>query len=927
MLSAAMPAVAAPSVLALMVVAFALGGGFNKESVSVGKVNAVRDDPPASSSPEPQLVRASAPSPPPAISPPAPTSPPPAISPPAPTSPLAQVVPVACEDFVDAAGALPSPCRAGVPAPGESLVALVSRHSVALAAALDSVDRHDFAGAQAAAAKIDGVANDLVSWMAATSITAGLKSSQVVDTMAALSDWPGQAQMRARYEEALGREHPDNATVLKIFADAPPTTAAGTVLYAKALVGSGREEEANALVRRYWRGGLVSADGEQAILSAFGSVLVAADHQARAAWFLYQGRTWDAERAARPLDKGLRDLFAAWIAASRQRRDADKLLDKVPPELRQDPGYLFARIETLRQAGRIGDAAAMMRSAPTDAKVLVDPDAWSEERQLLARDVAIKDPRLAWTLTAANVGASPAERMDAEFEAGWYALRYLNNAATAAENFRISASLASGLTMTPASGPIKQARAEYWCGRAADALGQLSVAADHYRAAGRFATTFYGQLALMSLGSAELPIAPPPLIDEKTEQRFLSRELVQVAGRLTAIGRNDEAGIFYRYLAETLTDPAEIALLARMAEREDNYALALQVGKVAIGRQAGVDAIAFPIAAVPTLDRSDVEVPAVYAVARQESAFQVVASSPAGAKGLLQLMPATAREVAGRLGMPFSADRLSRDPTYNTTLGAAFLGSLVAHFNGSYAMSFAAYNAGEGRVQEWAKTYGDPRGHEVDVIDWIERIPYDETRNYVQRTLENLQVYRARMGLPALRLADDLTGHPGGWSDPLAIAVPKRPPAQPLKLATAVSTASEDVAADDGEVPPTAAGKVGAADKATPAQVVAEGPRPRHPPADNAKAARVLADNGKLQHGVADAAKGKRSPTEVVKARALADKGKGQRVVADNGKSRDARRVLDKATGNRLVTDRPACAHNSSSHGVDAAHRLRRCVA
>jgi soluble lytic murein transglycosylase len=921
MLSAALPTVAAPSVLALMVLAFALGGGFNSETVSVGKTNAVRDDAPAISSPEPQIVQASLPGTPVAIGAFAPTSPP------APASPLPQLAPVECGDFVDAAGALPSPCRAGVSTPGESLVALVSQHSLALAAVLDAVDRRDFAGAQAAAAKIDGVANDLVSWMAATSITAGLKSSQIADTMAALSDWPGRAQMRARYEEALGREHPDTSTVLKIFADTPPTTAAGTVLYAKALAGSGREEEANALVRRYWRQGLIAADGESAILSAFGGVLVAADHQARAAWFLYQGRTWDAERAARPLDKGLRDLFTAWIAATRQRRDADKLLDKVPSELRQEPGYLFARIEALRQAGRIGDAAAMMQSAPTDATVLVDPDAWSEERQLLARDVAVKDPRLAWTLTAANVGASPAERMDAEFEAGWYALRYLDNPATAAENFRISASLASGLPVSLASGPIKQARAEYWCGRAADALGQVSVAADHYRAAGRFATTFYGQLALMSLGSVELPIAPPPTIDEKTERRFLSRELVQVAGRLTSIGRNDEAGIFYRYLAETLTDPAEIALLARMVEREDNYALALQVGKVAIGRQAGVDAIAFPIAAVPTLDRSDVEVPAVYAVARQESAFQVAASSPAGAKGLLQLMPATAREVAGRLGMPFSADRLSRDPTYNTTLGAAFLGSLVAHFNGSYAMSFAAYNAGEGRVQEWAKTYGDPRGHEVDVIDWIERIPYDETRNYVQRTLENLQVYRARMGLPALRLADDLTGHPGGWSDPLAIAVARRVPAQPPK--PAVSAVSADVAADDGKVPPTVGDQAGAAaaDKATPTQVIAELPKPRHPPTDSAKTARVVADNGKPLHGVADAGKGKRSATEIVKARALADKGKGQRVVADNGKSRDARRVLEKGAGNRLATDRPVCTRNSTPHGADAAHRLRRCVA
>src|SRR6185369_16458443 len=232
--------------------------------------------------------------------------------------------------------------------------------------------------------------------------------------------------------------------------------------------------------------------------------------------------------------------------------------------------------------------------------------------------------------------------------------------------------------------------------------------------------------------------------------------------------------MFYRQLAETLTDPAEIALLAAMAQDEDNYSLALQVGKVANARQSGADAVAFPMEAVPSLGRADIELPAVYAVARQESAFQIGAVSPVGAQGLLQLMPATAREVAGRLGMPYSKDRLSTDPSYNATLGAAFLGSLLAQFNGSYAMSFAAYNAGAGRVQEWTKTYGDPRGSDADVVDWIERIPFDETRNYVKRTLENLQVYRARLGMPALRLEADLTGQPGNWRDPLASVPPRR---------------------------------------------------------------------------------------------------------------------------------------------------------
>jgi soluble lytic murein transglycosylase len=682
----------------------------------------------------------------------------------------AEIIPPPCpaRNFVDDAGALPSPCRTGVSAPAQSLIVTLSPHGLALKAALDAIDKGDLAGARAAARGLDVVAEHILSWMAATSRTAGLKSSEIEAIIAILGDWPGQSLLRARYEEALAREQPDTAAVLTVFARVAPSTAVGTILLAKALTATGKTEQAEGLIRRYWREELISSETEPAILSAFGSVLTATDHQVRVARLVYRGRTADAERASRLLEKGPRELVNAWIAVTRQSRKAGKLLDSLAAEQRQDPAYLFARIQSLRQAGRNSEAATLMQSAPTDPKALIDPDAWSEERRLLARDVAAKDPHTALSLTSVDLGASAGERMGAEFEAGWYALRYLNDPAEAAKHFGMTASLAGS--------PTNQSRAEYWSGRAANAAGQSSVAAEHYRAAARFPTTFYGQLALVNLGSVELSIAPPPTIDEAIERRFREHELVQVAARLASIGRHDEAEIFCRHLAQTLTDPAEIALLAAMAQDHDNYSLALQVGKVANARQVGVEAVAFPMAGVPSLERTDVELPAVYAVARQESSFQIRAVSPMGARGLLQLMPATAKQVAGRLGLPYSEDRLNTDVAYNTTLGAAFLGSLVARFNGSYAMSFAAYNAGEGRVQEWAKTYGDPRGRDVDVVDWIERIPFDETRNYVQRTLENLQVYRARLGSPELRLEGDLTGHPGDWLDPLTVVAEKPVP-------------------------------------------------------------------------------------------------------------------------------------------------------
>ena len=242
-----------------------------------------------------------------------------------------------------------------------------------------------------------------------------------------------------------------------------------------------------------------------------------------------------------------------------------------------------------------------------------------------------------------------------------------------------------------------------------------------------------------------------------TRQRFANRELVKVIQHLTAAGRTSSVGLFYRHLADTLDDPAEIALLAAMAEKDGEYQIALQIGKTAAVRGMPVETLAFPTQAIPASTKMPkVEKSVVYAIARQESAFNPEAISRAGARGLLQLMPTTARHVAKTLGLPYSKARLTSDPAYNATLGAAHLGDLVDNFGGSYVMTFAAYNAGASRVAQWVKQHGDPRDPKVDVVDWIELIPFTETRNYVQRIMENLQVYRARMGEPALVIEADL---------------------------------------------------------------------------------------------------------------------------------------------------------------------------
>jgi soluble lytic murein transglycosylase len=340
-------------------------------------------------------------------------------------------------------------------------------------------------------------------------------------------------------------------------------------------------------------------------------------------------------------------------------------------------------------------------------------------------------------------------KAEAEFHAGWYALEFMRDPATAMKHF--------AAIRQASSAPLSVSRSEYWQGRAAAAAGDKAAATAHYERGAAFPTTYYGQLSLARLGKSGVPLPPPPTPDAATVARFEARELVQAIQHLTNEGVTNQIGIFYRLLGSTIDDPAEQTLLAKLAEENGEYPLALQIGATAAARMPEAGALAFPIAAIPASAQTPkVERALVYAVARQESSFNVDAESSAGALGLLQLLPDTARDAARQIGVAYSKDRLTTDPGYNATLGAVHLAALVADYRGSYVLALAAYNAGAARVSAWVRTYGDPRDPKVDVVNWIERIPFTETRNYVQRVMENLAGYRARLGAAPVSMDTDL---------------------------------------------------------------------------------------------------------------------------------------------------------------------------
>jgi soluble lytic murein transglycosylase len=461
----------------------------------------------------------------------------------------------------------------------------------------------------------------------------------------------------------------------------------------------------------------------------------------RAELFLAEAEWTDALRAAGRAGDDVLKLTRARIAAARNAGDAPKLVDAIPKTLQDDPGGVLARAQSLRKKDKAADAAKLVVAQNGKDPGPVAAEAWWDERRALARKLLDSgDAAGAYAVASGMPPSTGAVRIESEFHAGWIALRFLDKPEVAARHFA-----AAGAEATT---PISRSRAAYWQARAAESQGL--PAQEHYERAAVHATTYYGQLARARLGQRDLPVRRPGAGAEDEPPA------VQAVRFLYAAGARELAMPMLIDLAQRGTDPAVIAAAADAAAAAGDTRGLVAAGKAAVQRGLPLDSHAFPVGGLPAgqLPADGVETPLVFAIARQESLFDPFALSPAGARGLMQLMPATAKQTASRVGVDFALERLTSDPAYNAMLGASHLGDLVEEWKGSYILTIAAYNAGSGNVRKWIEAYGDPRQSSVDAIDWVERIPFYETRNYVQRVMENLQVYRSRLGHDQALLID-----------------------------------------------------------------------------------------------------------------------------------------------------------------------------
>jgi soluble lytic murein transglycosylase len=614
--------------------------------------------------------------------------------------------------------------------------------------AFAAADRDQWDQAQALAAKAKNpLPAKVIQWMNLVRPGPGRSFDEMSAFLAKNPDWPLRWTLQSQAERAMPDGYPAKS-VIAWFKGRDPQTGKGAARLVEALATTGDQTRATAIARAAWLGLDFAADDEDDFLRIAGQYLRPADDVARLDNLLWDG---DEDQAKRMLDRVDRDhqLEAkARMKLADQDRDAEAALAAVPASLQRDPGLVYEIARYYRKQGDFDKSAAALDPPPLKPR---RPDKLWAEMENAARDALEEGSvSVAYRLAASHGSDNGDVFAEGEWLAGWVALRFLQEPDTALRHF---SSLYKGTTSV-----FSKARGAYWAGRAEEARKNPAAAEKWYKLASGNLTIYYGQLAAMRLGeSTALRIKTEPKPTPQETAAFDKDELVRVVRALNAIGVERRTRSFLIRLvtkADKLPQYRLVAILARQCDQPD---IALMAAKSARNAGAEMADYLFPVISLPA--GGQVEPAFVLGLIRQESAFNAQAQSPAGALGLMQLMPDTANQMARKLKLAkFKTTRLTSDPKFNVTLGRAYLDNLVDRFDGSYLLATAAYNAGPGRVRQWIDQYGDPRSADIDVVDWIESIPYDETRNYVQRVMENLQVYRSRLskGPSKIALENDL---------------------------------------------------------------------------------------------------------------------------------------------------------------------------
>jgi soluble lytic murein transglycosylase len=588
---------------------------------------------------------------------------------------------------------------------------------------------------EAANATGQPVAAKYVQWVYLRDTNTDASFGAIASFMATNPGWPDMVTLRRRAEERLQLETPPDH-VARFYAKDQPITGDGGLRLLEALNGKLPADKLNAKVREYWINLELNPGHEQGFLQSYGTVLTPADHWARVDRLLWQGNDGDARRIVPLLDSAHQWVAQARMALMSKAADAETTLAQVPQALQNDPGLLFERVRWLRRNGRDDEAQTLLLGIKGNG---ANGEPWWIERGYQARElIALGRYQDAYKIARDHGGSTGNAFAEGEWLAGWIALRYLKQPDVALAHFQ---KLYAGVSM-----PISRARAAYWSGRALDAAGKNADAITMYRSAAQYGDAYYGQLASKQLGETRLNLPSDPPFTVAQRKAFESNELVVLARLFHQVDEDKRARVFLIRLTIDASEPATRRLVGELALDMGRADIAIQVAKRSVESGTLLNEASFPVPDIKGTLATDKAL--VLALSRQESQFEVSVVSSAGAMGLMQLMPDTGKRVAKTLNLPYAQNRLTSDASYNTTLGSAYLADMLDKFAGAPELAMAAYNAGPNRVSRWLDQFGDPRGGSIDMIDWVELIPFRETRNYVQRVMEGVNVYRQKLQGP-----------------------------------------------------------------------------------------------------------------------------------------------------------------------------------
>ena len=578
---------------------------------------------------------------------------------------------------------------------------------------------------------------DLVTWMYLKEPSNNLTFQDYKKFIDKNPEWPRINRLRYLAEHKIDFKNVKPKEVFKFFEKKEPLSGYGKIKLGEAFLTKGNTKKAHDLIAEGFKTANLSSVEHRYLNKKFRNLLTKEDYIERAKYLAWEQDFYELRRTLRYLPSGYKELYFARFALMTRSYGVDSAIAKVPAQFKNDIGLQFDRAKWRRKRGRYDSALEIINNLPQDPKLLVKPDLWFKEKFIIARSrINKKRFEEAYGLLINHGVLDSGNLAEAEWHAGWLALRFLNKPEAAVQHFK---TMHEGVNY-----PISKSRAAYWVGKAYEQLGKDQNAKDWYKKSSVFNTTFYGQLASAKINKNDFKVKNSYTFSEEDYKKLLKTDLARAVILLSELDMTQKGKDILRHLGSEERSIKEQVLAGKLSQQVGRLDFAIQIAKQTSYQNKNLLELNYPIIETPKVVSKRTILPqeVILSLIRQESEFDRDANSWVGAKGLMQIMPATGRLVSKQAGLRYSRSRLIEDEFFNLQLGCYYISGLNDEFNGAIYMAFAGYNAGPHRVRRWVKRFGDPRKGEIDPIDWIELIPFTETRNYVQRVIENIQVYK-----------------------------------------------------------------------------------------------------------------------------------------------------------------------------------------